>query len=151
MSSEEKSEPVLVSACLVGVECRYDGAANLSESLLERLSRENFIPVPFCPEERGGLSTPRPAAWIEKENAAAVLAGESRVITNTGADVTDAFLSGAREALSTCERLNIKRAYLKERSPSCGVCQTHVDNQLVDGPGVTAELLQSAGIVVEGC
>ena len=145
-----KPLPVLVSACLVGVQCRYDGAANLDQDLLGRLGDENCVPVPFCPEERGGLGTPRPAAWIEGGDAAAVIAGDSKVITGTGDDVTEAFVRGAREALSVCERLGIRRAFLKERSPSCGVCQTHVDDQLVEGPGVTAALLMQSGIVVEG-
>ena len=130
--------------------CRYDGASNLDAPLVEALAADDCIAVPFCPEERGGLGTPRPAAWIANESAAAVVEGRSRVVTHEGADVTEEFLRGALEARSTCEQQGIRRAFLKERSPSCGVCQTHVDNQLVDGPGVTAEVLGRAGVEVVG-
>ena len=101
--------------------------------------------MPFCPEEEGGLGTPRPPAWIQG-SAAEVVEGKGRVVTIAGADVSEEFLRGARRALETCRSKGIERAYLKERSPSCGVCQTHVDDVLVDGPGVTAELLRRSGI-----
>ncbi len=106
--------------------------------------------MPFCPEERGGLGTPRPPAWIEGEGAGAVIEGRARVVTDAGQDVTEEFLCGARQALATCRAEGITRAFLKERSPSCGVRQTHVGDQLADGPGVTAELLARAGITVSG-
>ena len=146
----EEREPVLVSACLLGMNCRYDGASNLDAPLVEALAAEDCIAVPFCPEERGGLITPRPAAWIEEKSAAAVVEGNSRVVTHEGTDVTAEFMRGAEQALETCQNQGIRRAFLKERSPSCGVCQTHVDNQLVDGPGVTAEVLGRAGVQVVG-
>jgi len=130
--------------------CRYDGASNLDAPLIEALASEGCEAVPFCPEERGGLATPRPAAWIEEQSAASVVEGQAKVVTHEGRDVTEAFLRGAREALETCRRAGIRRAFLKERSPSCGVCQTHVANQLVDGPGVTAELLSRSGVSVTG-
>ena len=91
-----------------------------------------------------------PAAWIERRGAAGVLAGSARVVTGEGRDVTAGFLAGARGALETCRELSIERAYLKERSPSCGVRRTHVAGVEVDGGGVTAELLQRHGIRVEG-
>ena len=144
------ARPVLVSACLLGRQCRYDGRENRDHVLERELARRGETAVPFCPEEHGGLGTPRPPAWIESSGASAVLDGAERVVTEEGADVTAAFLRGARGALETCERLGIRRAYLKERSPSCGVCQTHAAEKLVDGPGVTAALLQRAGIACEG-
>ena len=143
-------KPVLVSACLLGERCRYDGRHNKDELLRRALASRGERAVPFCPEQAGGLTTPRPAAWIEARDARAVLNGEDRVIANTGADVTVQFLSGARAALEKCREEGIERAYLKERSPSCGVRRTHVADQLVDGPGVTAELLARSGIEVEG-
>ena len=138
--------PVLVSACLLGQECRYDGRHNESAALIAELKSRGETPVPFCPEERGGLSTPRPPAWIEKSGAGAVLDGESRVLTESGADVTAEFRRGAEGALRACREHGIERAYLKERSPSCGVANTHVAGKLVEGPGVTAELLKRNGI-----
>jgi uncharacterized protein YbbK (DUF523 family) len=147
---EDPREPVLVSACLLGTRCRYDGGSNPDRALERELAERGMRAVPFCPEEHGGLGTPRPAAWIEEGGASEVVAGRGRVVTNAGADVTEAFLAGARGALSTCRAHGIARAFLKERSPSCGVCQTHVAGKLVDGPGVTAELLAQHGIEVRG-
>ena len=110
------------------------------------MSSRGETPVPFCPEQAGGLDTPRPPAWIEAADAAAVLDGASRVVTEAGADVSSEFARGAEGALQTCREHGIGRAYLKERSPSCGVANTHVDGRLVEGPGVTTELLRRNGI-----
>ncbi len=141
---------MFVSACLLGRECRYDGRSNRDLALEALLDARGEIAVPFCPEEHGELGTPRPAAWIERSGASAVLDGVERVITGDGVDVTQAFLRGALGALETCQRFGIRRAYLKERSPSCGVCQTHAAGALVDGPGVTALVLQREGIDCTG-
>lgn len=140
--------PVLVSACLLGRECRYDGSQNRDQALERELASEGCEAVPFCPEEHGGLGTPRPPAWIEARGAEAVIDGEDRVVTESGKDVTKAFLNGARGALEACRLHGIRIAYLKERSPSCGVCRTHVGGAVVDGPGVTAALLAREGIEV---
>jgi uncharacterized protein YbbK (DUF523 family) len=147
---EPRDEPVLVSACLLGRTCRYDGRHNEDDVLQRELSARGERAVPFCPEEHGGLGTPRPAAWIEGAGAAAVVDGDDRVVTGAGADVTAAFLRGARGALEACQSHGIRRAFLKERSPSCGVAHTHVANELVRGPGVTAELLARHGVEVTG-
>lgn len=143
-------EPVLVSACLLGRSCRYDGGENRDEVLEARLEREGLQPVPFCPEEAGGLSTPRPPAWLAGGNAEAVLDGEAGLVTDAGRDVTAAFVSGAEQAVEACRTEGIRRAFLKERSPSCGVCQTHRDGKRTAGPGVTAAALERAGIRCEG-
>ncbi|MFT7485952.1 MAG: hypothetical protein ACI9F9_001804 [Candidatus Paceibacteria bacterium] len=141
---------VLVSACLLGRECRYDGCHNQDQVLETDLLKRGEVPIPFCPEEEGGLPTPRPAAWVEAESAHAVLEGRDRIVTGEGQDVTPAFMLGARAALDRCRELNVQRAYLKERSPSCGVQQTHVNGELTQGPGVTAALLEQHGIQVIG-
>lgn len=140
--------PVLVSACLLGRECRYDGSQNRDRALERELAAQGMRAVPFCPEEHGGLGTPRPPAWIEREGAAAVLDGRDRVVTDTGVDVTAQFVAGAEGALAECRAHGIRVAFLKERSPSCGTCRTHVGRGLADGPGVTAELLRRNGIDV---
>jgi uncharacterized protein YbbK (DUF523 family) len=142
------SEKVLVSACLLGAECRYDGRANTDNALARELASRGLVAVPFCPEEHGGLGTPRPPAWIEHASAALVLDGRDRVVTDAGADVTAQFVAGARGALDACRAHGIARAFLKERSPSCGTCNTHAANKLVEGPGVTTELLRRNGIEV---
>jgi uncharacterized protein YbbK (DUF523 family) len=142
--------PVLVSACLLGRACRYDGRHNDDRALARDLAAQGLRAVPFCPEEHGGLATPRPPAWIEARDAAAVLEGRDRVVTDAGADATAAFLAGAQGALELCRSEGIARAYLKERSPSCGVAATHVEGRAVAGPGVTAELLRRNGVEVLG-
>lgn len=150
MADEVSPEPVLVSACLLGARCRYDGRNNRDGVLEERLAADGLRAVPFCPEEHGGLGTPRPPAWIEEADAAAVVEARARMVDTNGRDVTAAFLAGAYGALELCREHGIRRAFLKERSPSCGVRRTHVDDVAVDGPGVTAEVLRRGGIVCEG-
>lgn len=147
---DESLEPVLVSACLLGRTCRYDGRHNRDGVLARELAREGRRAVPYCPEEAGGLGTPRPPAWISGGDAAGVLEGRARVVTDAGADVTAQFAAGARGALETCRTHGIARAYLKERSPSCGVACTHIDDTVRPGPGVTAALLAHEGIAVVG-
>lgn len=144
------SEKVLVSACLVGAPCRHDGRTCTDGPLERELAARGLVTVPFCPEEHGGLGTPRPPAWIERASASEVLDGRDRVVTETGRYVTAAFVAGARGALETCRAHGIVRAFLKERSPSCGTCRTHVAGVPVDGPGVTTELLRRHGIEVTG-
>lgn len=131
----------LVSACLLGARCRYDGA---SKPLcgMERLA-EAFELVPVCPEQLGGLPTPRSPA----ERCG------SRVLTRDGVDVTAQYERGAQEALRLARLTGCALALLKERSPSCGCGRiydgTHTGT-LVDGRGVTAELLLRNGIPVYG-
>ena len=130
-------ERVLVSACLLGRHCRYDARTNVDGPLARELAKRGLEAVPFCPEEHGGLGTPRPPASIEGTTSADVLDGRTRVVTDAGVDVTPEFVRGAEGALATCKAHGILRAFLKERSPSCGVRQTHVDGVAVDGPGIT--------------
>lgn len=137
---------VLVSACLLGRACRHDARAKTDGVLQRELARDGSVAIPFCPEEHGGLGTPRPSAWIERESAAAVLDGRDRVVTADGADVTAEFVRGAHGALDACRAHGVERAYLKSRSPSCGSIDTHVAGVAVAGRGVTAELLHRHGV-----
>ncbi|MDP6410883.1 MAG: DUF523 domain-containing protein [Planctomycetota bacterium] len=151
MESEARErETVLVSACLLGRPCRYDGRSRPDEPLARALEAEGVAVLGFCPEEEGGLPTPRPPASLTGEGAAAVLDGHGRVLTDGGADVTAAFVAGAEAALAACRAHLVRRAFLKERSPSCGVETTHVAGARVEGRGVTTELLARAGLCVEG-
>lgn len=134
----------------MGRECRYDGCHNRDGVLEAELAAAGEEALPFCPEERGGLPTPRPPAWIEARDAGAVLDGHDRVVTEGGGNVTAPFVRGAELALAKCAEFGIEKAYLKERSPSCGVATTHVNGVPVPGPGVTAALLARAGIEVVG-
>lgn len=142
-------ERILVSACLLGRDCTYKAGNNRDTELVARLEAKGAVAVPFCPEEHGGLGTPRPPADLTA-SASEVLAGRARIVTNEGADVTAEFLAGAKGALALCQREGLRRAFLKERSPSCGCAATHVNGEVVEGPGVTAQLLRDAGVECEG-
>ena len=134
---------ILVSACLLGVACRYDGNAVESEAVL-RLAKTHTL-VPFCPEVYGGLPTPREPAELRN----------GRVVTCSGADVTAAYQRGAREALRLARLLDCDCAVLQDRSPSCGHGLVHdgsFSGALTQGDGVAARLLAENGIrVVPAC
>ncbi|HFC97476.1 MAG TPA: DUF523 domain-containing protein [Thermosulfurimonas dismutans] len=130
-------EPVLVSACLLGLATRYDGK-RITEPVVEIL-KERYLLIPVCPEQLGGLATPRPAAEILDGDGFSVLAGKARVLTHEGREVTRNFLRGAEEVLKICRMLRIRRAFLKAKSPSCG---------LTPRVGVTAALLLSEGVEI---
>ncbi|MCK6460973.1 MAG: DUF523 domain-containing protein [Planctomycetes bacterium] len=134
---------VLVSACLLGRACRFDGKDKLVEGLADSLRAEA---VPFCPEEAGGLGTPRPAARIVGGDGEDVADGRARVVNDRGEDVTGRFLDGARRAVEEALRNGCAVAYLKERSPSCGCAQVHTAEGVARGCGVTAALLRRAGV-----
>ena len=139
----------LVSACLLGICTRYDGGCCPVPWLIELAARG--LAVPICPEVVGGLPVPRPPAEIVNGDGQAVLDGQARVLTIDGRDVTEAFLSGARQALETAQRLGVRQAVLKDDSPSCG-CHRIYDGtfggHLVSGQGVTAALPQRNGITI---
>ncbi len=107
-----------VSACLLGISCRYDGENSINYGLIEKL--RGFSIIPFCPEELGGLPTPRPPANLIGGDGRAVLNGYARVMDINGKDVTKEFIIGAEKALRLLQRMGIKSVYLKARSPSCG-------------------------------
>ena len=133
-------ENLLISACLLGVQCRYDGGSKPVMPTVALMEQYHLIPI--CPEQLGGLPTPRPPA--ERRGG--------RVVTQSG-DVTEQYLRGAEETLKLCRRLGCEAAVLKERSPSCGRGQVYAGTSsgtLTAGDGVTAELLAAHGILVYG-
>lgn len=132
---------VLVSACLMGFGCRYDGGVRRL-SCLDALG-EHHVLIPVCPEVMGGLPTPRPPSEIR----------DGRVITRDGRDVTQAFLRGAQEAARLAQACGCGCALLKERSPSCGLGQVYdgtFTGTLTDGDGLCARLLVGRGLRVIG-
>ena len=137
---------VLVSACLWGVRCRYDGCDKRNERLIAKLKDASVLPV--CPEELGGLSTPRPPAQFVGGDGRAVLAGRARLVNAEGDDVTEQYLRGAREVVSRVERLGIREGYLKDFSPACGLTRVTVDGERVKGIGVCAAMLAEAGLTL---
>ena len=134
-------ENVLVSACLLGIGCRYDGKHKANEEVLRLREKYNLIPV--CPEVFGGLPTPR----VPSERVG------GKVMMRDGRDVTDNYRRGAEEALRLCRIYDVKLAILKDRSPSCGKNEIYdgsFSGTLTQRDGVTAELLKSEGINVIG-
>lgn len=138
---------MLVSACMLGVHCRYDASTNPSDELMQNLAGCRIVPV--CPEQLGGLTTPRPPAHLEGGSGEDVLDGRARVVTDAGVDVTEQYIRGAHETLRIARLFCARRAILKERSPSCGCCQVNRDGVLQSGSGVTAALLRREGLIVE--
>jgi len=138
--------PVLVSSCLLGIECRYDGGHNLAEELIKKAQEMQFIPV--CPEQLGGLPTPRAPSNIVKGDGRDVLSGSARVINSLQEDVTEAFIKGARETLKLAKMTGVKKAFLKNNSPSCGLSTLYCETDTGCGPGVTAALLFDSGIEI---
>ena len=137
------SRKILVSACLLGICCRYDGKGNPKEAVLSLLDRDDITLIPVCPEQLGGLTTPRIPSERQGDD----------VINRAGEHVTLQFVRGAEAALSVAKLYGCNTAILKERSPSCG-CGTIYDGsfsgRLIDGDGMTAELLRREGIAVYG-
>jgi uncharacterized protein YbbK (DUF523 family) len=145
-----KDPPILVSACLAGLATTHNGVAKPNRKVMELVRQGRAILV--CPEQLGGLPTPRPAAEIvDGASGASVLDGEGRVVDTTGGDVTANYLRGAREALKAASLAGSKVAILKARSPSCGKDRIHdgtFSGVLRDGSGVTAELLRREGLEI---
>lgn len=132
-------EKILISACLAGINCKYNGGNNANDKIIDLIKKGNAILV--CPEQLGGLKTPRVSA--ERLN--------EEIITNDGQLVTEEYYRGAEEVLNLAKRLGIQKAILKSRSPSCGTGQIYdgtFTHTLTDRDGVTAELLKKNGIEV---
>ncbi|MGB9854864.1 MAG: DUF523 domain-containing protein [Candidatus Bathyarchaeales archaeon] len=129
----------LCSACLLGVKCRYNGESALNQKVIALLKAEILIPV--CPEQLGGLPTPREPAELKGD----------RVITKSGRDVTENFVRGAKQVLELAKLFGIKKAILKQGSPSCGcgrISDEKISGGAAKGYGITAALLKENGIEV---
>jgi len=142
---------ILISACLLGENVRYDGSnSRVVSGMLHQWQHEGRI-LSTCPEMAGGLPVPRKPSEIDAGNAEAVLRGKSSIRRIDGVDVTDAYLNGAEKTLALCMQHNIRIAILKEGSPSCGVICVNdgsFSSHKIDGQGVTARLLTRHGISV---
>ena len=129
----------MVSACLLGTNCKYDGGNNRNEKLLHYIKDKKVVAV--CPELLGGLVAPRPPVELRS----------NRAINNLGEDVTVAFRSGAAAVLALAKKEQPSLIILQSRSPSCGVRRIYdgsFQHRLVPGSGITAQLLKDAGFVV---
>ena len=128
-----KKKTILCSACLLGLKCRYDGKSKLNKKVRE-LSKKVIL-IPVCPEQLGGLPTPREPAEQRGD----------KVITKSGKDITENFVKGAKEVLKIAKIFGAKEAILKQKSPSCGCGKIYdgtFSGKVIKGDGVTASLLK---------
>ena len=134
---------ILISACLLGQYCRYDGQTKVYPQVQALLGRDDIHLIPVCPEQCGGLATPRPAA--ERQG--------KRVVTTNGSDVTAQYQRGAEAALYWARLFHCTKAILKEKSPSCGHGQIYdgtFSRTLTAGDGVTVDFLRAEGLEIIG-
>lgn len=138
----------IISACLCGVNCKYNGNDNLNQRCLKLFKEGKAVLV--CPEQLGGLSTPRNP--VELDNTASeIIEGNGKALSNKGEDVTKQFLNGAYETLKIAKELGATKAILKEGSPSCGtnfVYDGTFTGNKIKGKGITAKILEDAGIII---
>ena len=138
---------VIISACLLGVKCRYNAKSAKNPRLLKKLKGITVIPI--CPEQLGGLPTPREKSHIVQGTAFEVLSGKGKVMTKSKKDITENFIRGAKESYKIAKLTGAKIAYLKDKSPSCGVNKIYSKKgKIVKGQGVTAALFSLKEIKV---
>jgi uncharacterized protein YbbK (DUF523 family) len=140
---------IIVSACLAGINTRYDGTNCRDTEIMDMVASGKAIPL--CPEQLGGLPTPRPAISFINGDGNELISGTTgvRAIGTDGIDYSKNLINGAMETLRIAKMFNIKKAILKEGSPSCGVFKVWVNSQKVEGCGVTTAILKKNGIIVE--
>jgi uncharacterized protein YbbK (DUF523 family) len=144
-----RGDKILVSSCLIGKKCSYDGNYRENKLVEEFISGRGVIDV--CPEMLAGLPSPRPRCEIKNGDGKDVLKGKAKVINEKGEDVTSFFLEGAKQTLNIVWKHNIKYAILKARSPSCGskkIYDGSFTGKLKNGDGVTAAMLKLNGVIV---
>ncbi|AND84120.1 DUF523 domain-containing protein [Clostridium tyrobutyricum] len=140
---------IIVSACLCGINTRYDGKSSLDYKVLELLKSGKAIPV--CPEQLGGLTTPRLPCEINGGTGKDVLIGKARIVDKEGNNLTEQFVKGANEVINICKVCSIKTAILKSKSPSCGYGKIYdgsFSGNAINGNGVFAQLLIENNIEV---
>lgn len=138
---------ILVSACLAGINCAWDGK-DRSDPEIKRLV-DKGLAIPICPELLGGRTIPRKRTEIKNGSGEDVLEGRAKVFDEDGKDVTHEFLKGAYATLDIVKKFNIKKAILKSKSPSCSVGKIYEGSftgNLVGGDGVTGALLKRKGV-----
>lgn len=144
--TESARRTILVSACLLGLRTRYNGETRSNDAVIDFLEKGNWLPIPVCPEQLGGMPTPRPDAEFKIGDGAALLDGNGLLVNSMGADVGSLFLQGAEQTAAIACHCNCSIALLKERSPSCGVHYIYCNGELIKGSGVTATSLQQKGL-----
>lgn len=145
----ERQELTLVSGCLAGIGCSHDGKDRVHSQVRELVAQGKAIPV--CPEQLGGLTTPRETMELPAGSGEDVLNGTAKVMTKTGVDVTEEFLKGARETAALARLSGIRKAILKARSPACGyktIYDGSFSRKFKPGHGVTTALLLNEGLEI---
>ncbi len=130
---------IIVSACLIGIKCKYNGSDNSNPALIDLMKKGSLLPL--CPEQLGGLSTPRKPAEILND----------KVYNISGKNITHNFIKGSLEALHIARMANCTKAIFKDCSPSCGVNRIYNgkhENVLIEGEGMTTALFRKNGIKV---
>ncbi len=152
MAKEERPpkscQTILVSACLLGLPTRYDGKSKRSQEVLDYLEQNKLTPVPVCPEQLAGMTTPRHKTFFRSGDGQAVLSGTGEAVSETGLSMNEIFCRGARLTLEIAGLSGCRRALLKEGSPSCGVHRVYLGEDKVPGVGVTSALLVNSGLDV---
>lgn len=139
----------LISACLCGINCKYNGGNNLNPYFLDLLSKDEVIPI--CPEQLGGLPTPRSACELTGGSGDDLIRGKALALTRDGNDITAGLLKGARETLFIAVNAGIEEVIMKSHSPSCGngtIYDGTFTGNLINGDGVTTAMLKQHGIIV---
>lgn len=145
--------PVLISGCLLGLNCNYKGQASSAwreglDLIIADLVSQGVLFLPVCPEQLGGMTTPRIPSELQ-HSAEMVLAGSGRLVNREGFDVTAHFVKGAQETLKMVNLFSIRYAIFKSKSPSCSSKEVYDGNftgNLIKGKGIAAQLLESSGI-----
>ncbi len=140
---------IIVSACLAGINCNYKGESKPNDKIIYLIKKGKAIPL--CPEQLGGLTTPRSGARILSGKGEDILNGKSNLITDDGNNVTNEYIKGAKETLKIIKLFDCDTIILKQGSPSCGKGKTQggdTERKLVHNDGVTTALLKSKGIKV---
>ena len=141
-------ETILVSACLLGLPTRYDGKSKRSQDVLDFLQREGLTPIPVCPEQLAGMTTPRDKTFFKSGDGRTVLAGKGEAVSENGRSMNAIFCRGAKMTLEIARLCGCRRALLKEGSPSCGVHRVYQGENKVAGAGITTALLLNSGLDV---
>lgn len=139
----------IASACLCGINCAWNGKSKSSQQVIDLMKTGEIIPV--CPEQLGGLSTPRIPQEIQGCSGEDVLAGKCKIVDKDGGDVTAQFIRGAEETLKIAKLTGATEFIAKSKSPSCGCGSTYdgtFSGTLIEGDGVTTALLKQNGIKV---
>lgn len=140
---------IIISACLCGVNCKYNGKNNLKKGV-EKLLKKGIL-IPVCPEQLGGMKTPRDPHEIVNCTALEILQGQGKILSIKGKDSTDKFVKGAYETLKIAKDLGATEAILKSNSPSCGfgtIYDGSFSGKKIKGNGITAELLKRENIKI---